>query len=368
MKIILILSSFQGGGSERVIITLANKFVNDGYSVDLVLINNSGSYSSELDNKVSIVDLGSIRVIHSIIPLSNYFKSLKNPAKYCILSSMRHINILSIISKIISKSSARLVIRDSNNYSAISKNTKSLKSMMLNFVAKFFYVKSDAIVVPSAGVANDLIKLNSSLAHKLHVIYNPVNIELIYKLSKEKVDFNFDHSKKSMILAVGSLIPQKNFKMLIQAFSQIAGTTDSVLIILGEGTEFRDLLTLSMDLNVSDRVIMPGFVKNPFAYMSKAKVFVLSSIYEGLPNVLLQAASLGVPIVATDCPSGPREILNDGKWGKLVGINDVSAMASAIKDGCAGKLTPIPKDQVKKKYSVYNIASKYLDILNIKSK
>jgi glycosyltransferase involved in cell wall biosynthesis len=365
MKIILILSSLNGGGSERVMVTLANKFAQDGYLVDLVIIRNVGCYAGELDSRVSIVDLNSLKALHSIIPLSNYIKGLQRVKDCCILSSMRHINLLSIASKIIARSSVRLVIREANTYSVITKNTKSFKSILIDLFAKFLYSKADAIIAPSEGVANDLVKLNSSLSPRVNIIYNPVDIDTIYKSSKESVDFGFDTSKTSVVLAVGSLIQQKNFRMLVQAFSKVVKTTDSVLVILGEGKEFNDLLKLSKDLGISDKVIMPGFVRNPFAYMSKAKVFVLSSIYEGLPNVLLQAASLGVPIVATDCPSGPKEILENGKWGKLVAINDVDKMASAIQDGCHDKLLPIPKELVNSKYSVHNIGAQYIDLLGV---
>jgi glycosyltransferase involved in cell wall biosynthesis len=364
MKIVLIMPSLSGGGAERVFVTLANKFVNLGHFVDLVLLSHSGKYFKELDETVNTVSLNSTRVIFSVLPLTKYLRKLDKKDTF-ILSTMRHINILAIVAKILSRSDVKLIIREANTYSVATKTTNSVKLRVFDFLAKLLYPLATKIVAPSEGIYNDLIKLNANLNSKINIIYNPIDLPLIHKKSRESISPLFKNIEMPIILAIGSLTPQKNFSFLLKAFSKIAHKIDAVLIILGEGEQRTKLLEMSKSLCIDHKVYLPGFVENPYAFIAKAKLLALSSKYEGLPNVLLQAAALDIPIVSTNCPSGPSEILENGRWGRLVGLSDIEAMASAIEDGCNNKLLPIPAEIVRSQYSIDKIGKKYIDLFQV---
>ena len=166
-----------------------------------------------------------------------------------------------------------------------------------------------------------------------------------------------------VVLAAGRLAPQKDYPALLRAFAEVVRSRPARLVILGQGVERESLLELAERLGVSDSFDLPGFDVNPFRYMSRASVFVLSSRYEGFPNVLAQAMACGAPVVSTDCRSGPSEMLEGGRWGRLVPVGDWRAMARAIE---ATLDDPMPAKALKARASVYSVEAsvdKYLELL-----
>jgi glycosyltransferase involved in cell wall biosynthesis len=173
----------------------------------------------------------------------------------------------------------------------------------------------------------------------------------------------FETGQPPVVLAVGRLTKQKDFPLLIRAFAQVCQKRRARLIILGEGPD-RPLLEAQVsELGLEDEVALPGFVENPYAYMSRAALYVLSSQWEGLPTVLIEALYCGAPVVATDCPSGPREILANGRYGALVPMGDVSALAQAIEAGLAGK-TPSPTAESWQPYALETVVDQYIRLLS----
>ena len=166
-----------------------------------------------------------------------------------------------------------------------------------------------------------------------------------------------------VILAAGRLSGEKDYPTLLRAFAEVVGSRSARLVILGQGVERESLLELAERLGVSDRFDLPGFDVNPFRYMSRASVFVLSSRYEGFPNVLAQAMACGAPVVSTDCRSGPSEMLEGGRWGRLVPVGDWRAMARAIE---ATLDDPMPAEELKARASVYSVEAsveRYLQVV-----
>jgi glycosyltransferase involved in cell wall biosynthesis len=198
---------------------------------------------------------------------------------------------------------------------------------------------------------------------RISIVPNPVDLERIQSLALDSRELLPLPPHIPMILAVGRLSPQKDFATLLRAFSEVRRMRDAVLVILGEGDERHALSKLASDLKVSDSVMMPGFVANPFVYMKRAAVFVLSSRYEGLPNVLLHAVALGTPAVSTDCPSGPREILDDGRWGRLVPVGKPNEMARAIIEGLDGRLQGASLPLFEERFGVEPITRRYIEVL-----
>lgn len=202
---------------------------------------------------------------------------------------------------------------------------------MIPLLMKRMYPSADGIVAVSAGVADDLAQIINIPRCRVSVVYNPIFSNNIPELSKAQVDHAWlSRGQPPVIMAVGRFTQAKDFSNLIRAFSVLRKKTVARLIILGEGDLRESLEAVVSDLDLSNDVAFPGFVQNPYAWMSKAALFVLSSAWEGFGNVLVEAMACGTPVVSTDCPSGPAEILENGKWGDLVPVGDINALAEAM--------------------------------------
>jgi glycosyltransferase involved in cell wall biosynthesis len=206
-----------------------------------------------------------------------------------------------------------------------------IRNRLVIKLARLFFRSADAAICVSQGVAEDLIKVTGMPRQKTHVVYNPiVSLELEQKAQESIAHPWFALDDSPVILAVGRLVPQKGYSTLLRAFSIIRQKHPAHLLILGEGQERISLEALAKQLDLTENVQMPGSVKNPYAYMARARLLVLSSEWEGLPNVLVEALACGTPVVSTDCRSGPSEILDGGRFGRLVPVGDADALALAI--------------------------------------
>jgi glycosyltransferase involved in cell wall biosynthesis len=226
-----------------------------------------------------------------------------------------------------------LVISPRNMLSTGLAAEPTIRNRMIIKLARLFFRSADAAICVSQGVAEDFIKVTGMPRQKTHVVYNPiVSPGLEQKMHEVISNPWFAPDDPPVILAVGRLAVAKDYPTLLHAFSLVCQQRPARLIILGEGRERARLELLVKDLGISDHVQMPGSVKNPIAYMAHARLLVLSSRWEGLPNVLVEALACGTPVVSMDCPSGPREILEDGVFGTLVPVGDETALAVAIQE------------------------------------
>ena len=215
---------------------------------------------------------------------------------------------------------------------------------VIPFFARHFLPWADAVVAVSKGVADDLAGLTGIPRENIHVIYNPVLSEELFTKARAEISHPwFAPGSPPVVLSVGQLTPVKAFHTLLRAFSRLAQQTPARLLILGEGPERGALESLVRSLGIGDKVAMPGFEPNPYPYMARAKVFALASEFEGFGVVLAEALALGATVVATDCPSGPREILDDGRRGSLVPVGDVEALASALAAALDSPRHSIPR-------------------------
>ncbi|MBN2395653.1 MAG: glycosyltransferase [Candidatus Atribacteria bacterium] len=349
------ISALHGGGAERVFVILANEFAERGYIVDLVLIRKKGPYLKDVMEKVNIIDLNVSGVLKSLFPLIQYLR-IKNPD--ILISTLNRVNLVAIAAKIISHCFVKLIIRQANCFTSLSNRKTKL-------LGRFLYHREDAIVAISDGVKKNLMETFKLSEQKIKVIYNPVFRTSILKDSKKEVDHPFFKEKGyKVILGVGRLEKQKNFSLLIKAFNKVREARKVRLIICGEGKQREELEDLIQEQGLENDISMPGFVDNPYAYMAKADVFVLSSLYEGFGNVLVEAMACGTPVVSTDCPSGPSEIIEKGKYGKLVPINDINSLAEAILETLDHPLDKMLLQKRAKYFSVEKSVKKYQDLLN----
>lgn len=326
-KIALYLPNLCGGGAERVMLLLANQLADMGEKVDLVLVKSEGIFLDKVSMKVNVIDLKARNFLFSIFSLIRYLKAEK---PQIILSAIEKANLIAIWANRFCRSRSKNIASCHNNLSNHYASAIHLKRIMCPLIKKF-YPYADRIVAVSQGVADDLIQNFHINPNKIRVIYNPiVNADLILKAQEDIQHSWFENNDAPIILGVGRLTKQKDFPTLIRAFSLILQQIPAKLIILGEGEDRGRLEYLIKELKLENDVSLLGFVENPYAYMQRSDVFVLSSRWEGFGNVLVEAMACGCPVVSTNCPSGPAEILGNGEYGILVPVGDVEKMAKSI--------------------------------------
>ena len=342
-------------------LNLARGFVGRGIDVDLILVHPEGTYLSEVPESVRVVDLGASRILTSLPQLVRYFRREKPDA---FLSALESPNIASLWAHRIARSDSRIVVSTHNTLSAISRNPPNWQARLAPFLARNFYPWADSVVTVSEGAATDLREIANLSKEHVRVIYNPIVTPELRAKTKEKTNHSWlESSEQPVILGIGRLTAQKNFPLLLRAFSKVRNRIEARLIILGEGENRNELRTLAEELNIDDDVDLHGFVDNPLAYLSEASVFALSSDFEGLPTVLIEALASGCPIVSTDCPSGPREILQGGRWGTLVPVGDEEALATGILQAIE---SPERRNELRDRsqdFSISRAVDQYLDVL-----
>ena len=338
-RVALYVPSLRGGGAERSMLTLAQGFAARGYTVDLVLAKAEGSYLDCVGEAVRVVDLESSRVIASLPGLVRY---LRREQPVALLSAMGHANVVAVMAKVLARAPTRIVVSEHSTYTRARSDSVSWRSRVLGGLMRWAYRRADGIVAVSSGVADDLSRSIGLNRERISVIYNPVVTNELIAQSFADTDHPWLAEKRfPVVLAVGRLTKAKDFPTLIQAFAQVRKLRDVRLVILGEGELRAELTELVNRLSLDEDVDLPGFVENPFPFMRQSDLFVLSSAWEGLPSVLIQAMACGAPVVATDCPSGPAEILEGGRWGRLVPVGDADGLARAIS---AALDDPCPPD------------------------
>ena len=261
---------------------------------------------SEIPGSVRVIDLKANRVMMCLPALVHYLRS-EHPVA---LLSTLHANIIAVWAKFITGFPLRVVLNEQNTLTSVSNGEEDLRWKLYPELAKWFYPWADGITAVSTGVADDLTQATGLSRSQIDVIYNPIVTPDLLKKSNSPLEHPwFRSGEPPVILGVGRLTAQKAFDTLIEAFAQVRKSQRARLLILGEGEERQKLEMLIRQLGLEHDVELPGFVSNPYSYMAHAALFVLSSKWEGLPTVLVEAMALRTPVIATDCPSGPREIL-----------------------------------------------------------
>lgn len=359
-RVAFFIGTLAGGGAERVVINLTGEFVRYGIETDLLVTKFKGPLATSVPDGVNVIELeksGKLKVLKYILklPISNWFIASKwllsgeakvisrlpallnyvnNTRPHAILSTLDAVNIVSLWTKYISNQDTIYIVRQAIFQSQeLMYSHGFFETKLLPVLAKRWYSTADKIVCVSKEMAKDLKSYCDVHQNKLITIYNPVHIGKIIRLSGEKINHPWLINKTvPVILAVGRMVKQKNYPVLFRAVKKIRGYHKVKLIVLGQGPEQKKLEQLSKDLELDDSIDMLGHVSNPYQYMARADLFVLSSSWEGLPNVILEALACGCKVVSTNCRSGPKEILDHGKYGTLVSVDDVDALSQGIVD------------------------------------
>lgn len=358
-KIAFFLPDLRMGGAEHMMAVIASGIARRGYQVDFVLVKAKGEYLSHLDDKVNVVDLNKKSTYLCLFDLIRYFRINKPDF---VLSSLDLTNMFALTARSLAHFPKYLIIRLANTQSKVSRSP--IKKKIEKYLIKILYPKADAIVAVSKSVSEDF-KFFTNINHpSIEIIFNPIIIERVAQKANEPINHPWFNPKTvPVIIAIGRLTEQKNFSLLLQSFAKVLESTKARLIILGEGPLRSDLENIVKELKLQNEVLLPGIVANPYNYLKNADLFVLSSNYEGLPNALVEALACGCPVVSTDCRSGPREILDNGKYGILVEPDDVDVLANAIIQTLNSEKKTIPLTWLDQ-FSEEVIVGKYLNLLN----
>jgi glycosyltransferase involved in cell wall biosynthesis len=371
-RVAFFMPSLTGGGVERVLLRLAIGFADRGCAVDLVVGRTDGvapegaavtegSYRAHVPANVRVIDLGHARILPCVPGLAAYLRRERPDA---LLSGMEHVNLIAVWAKLLARSSARVVIGVHNTESVVTEGS-ALKRQAIRVLLRLFIGGADAIVAVSKGVADDYARWMRLPRESVRYIYNPaIAPDIVRQADEEPGHPWFAEKTTPVIVSAGRLTTAKNHSLLIRAMKTVHARTGARLVIIGEGPERERLATQIRAAGLEKAVDLPGFHDKPFAFMRRADAFVLCSAWEGLPTVLIEAMFLGTPVVSTDCPSGPEEILEGGKWGKLVPMDDADALAAAIietlREGRRGAAI-----ERAKAFAVDNIIREYADALRI---
>lgn len=324
-RVSFFMPSFSGGGTEHNVLTLCRHFAERGHEVDLVLIRAEGPLRALLSEKVRLVDLRAPVRALAIPRLAAY---LRRERPDVLVAAMTLSNCISTVAHWLARSETRLVLSERSTFS------HEIEDRWFRFwlpqAVRWLYPRADRVIAVSKGVAEDLAKATGLPRDRIGVTYNPViTADLETRAAEPAHHPWFADATLPVVLGAGRLSRQKDFALLLRAFAEVRKTRPCRLVILGDGEERAALETLARELGVGGDVAFPGFALNPYPYLARAGVFVLSSRWEGLPTVLIEAMALGVPVVSTDCASGPREIL-DGSPERLVAVGDREGLARAI--------------------------------------
>ena len=336
-KIALFVGSLEGGGAERAMLDIGRGLAQRGFTVDLVLMRPTGPYLADVPDSVRVVALDTRSLLATLPALMNYLRC-RRPS--VLLSTLTTNNVAALLACVRLGRDLRVIVRQASHFS-MDYATRSLRGRIALAIERALWRFADAVVANSCAVAGDLKRIAPRISSRVRVIRNPVVGPDLHERAAEPVDHPwFRDTKVPVVLAAGRLISVKDHATLLKAFAAVAGERVVRLVIIGEGVERDRLLALARGLGIADRVDLPGFQRNPFAWMARSGVFVMSSLFEGSPNVLVQAMACGTTVVSTDCPGGTREILGSGAWGALTPVGDYRALAAAISEALDNPMAP----------------------------
>jgi len=349
------------GGVERVVNLLAGCFLEEGVSVDLISPRITGEHTAQIPEGVNVIRLRTRHTYSSLGPLCRYLNREKPDA----LLAVKHRAIVTaVLAGRISRFRGRIVGNIHTTVSAGLAHASAAKRLTYLWEMRRFYRWADAVVGVSGGAAADIREITGLGNEKVRAVPNPVIFPEIFEQSRQPLDHPwFLPGGAPVILGIGRLTRQKDFGTLMEAFAIVRTSRKCRLVILGDGADLDDLRSLARARGVADDVDFPGFQKNPYAYLSRASLFVLSSRWEGFGMVLVEAMALGIPVVSTDCPNGPREILEDGRYGTLVPVEDPVALAQAMARTLDAPPAPGLLADAAGQYTVQRSAAQYLKIL-----
>jgi len=364
------------GGATRRGLALAQGFAERGHQVDLVLARRDGPLAARVSSRVRVVDLsGGLnpprllrgRRMRTRLCVPGLVRYLRRERPDILLAGSTAVHLSALRAHRRAQVDTQLVLRGCSHLSSVSLSTRRMPRPFQLVSARLHYGSAAAAIAVSRDVAEDLARVTSLDADRIHVVPNPVIPDDVAERATAAVDHPwFRSGEVPVILSAGRLARQKDFPTLLRAFALLRKRRPARLVILGEansGSGRAELEGLAARLGIADELSLPGMVDNPFAYMARAAAFALSSAWEGMPGVLIEAMACGCPVVSSDCPGGSREILEDGGLGALVPVGDAAALADALEQTLEA---PTDAERLKRRASAFGIDASvegYLGVL-----
>lgn len=364
-----LLLSLSTDGVSRVILNLAKGFVERGLKVDIVVLKAEGDALAWMPPGVRVVELNTqMEGVHKLSYLFSLVRYLRRVQPANLIVSRDDINFGSIAKYLAMVSTRVILISHMNLSQYLHHSGDDVKNSFTAYLLRrflWFYGLADQIVTVSQGVADSLASIAGRPLKRIRVIYNPVVTPEMLSLAQQPLNHPwFAAGEPPVILGVGRLQAMKDFHTLIEAFALVRQQMPVRLMILGDGEQRQNLENLIDELGLTSDVALPGFVSNPYNYMSQASVLAMSSLCEGFGNAIAEALACGTPVVTTDCPSGPREILEYGKYGTLVPLGSSQALAEAILTTLTTTTDSQALRQRAKTFSIETVVDSYLEVLN----
>lgn len=362
VKIGLITGTLNSGGAERMMVNLAKGFVKKNHEVTFFLVNKTGAFLKELPDAVTVVDLKARFGVKS--SLLSIRKQVKNHRPDVLISTQPHINACVNLTLKTVRRKPVVILREAN--------TPEINFQQSSFLYKKSYQAgysgADHYVAVSEGVRDNMIDYYNLLPEMVTTIYNPVIDDTFNQKFKEPVTHPWLLDREiPVIISMGRMVPQKDHLTLVKAFAEMRNRIQARLIIVGNKEQDREyvnkVISFIDGLGLSGDIDLPGFIANPFPMLREASLFVLSSEYEGLPGSLIQALACGCPVVSTDCPSGPSEILEMGKYGSLVPVGDYHQLSQKMLDALQKEHDPVFLNKRANEFSMDRATDGYLQVI-----
>lgn len=357
--------SFGDGGVERMLVNLAWGFSAWGVKVDFIVNHKHVPYLNSLPATVRIIEFNSKNRQQKLAKLMQYLLENRPDA---VISAKGRDDLVTIEAKRRTQVATRFFLRPGTAVSERlrARKTNPIKKWLTYRRLRWLFSHADGVIAVSQGVADDIIKSTGIDPSIVSVVRNPNITPELYQLAEMPLEHPwFEPGQPPVFIGMGGLRRQKDFPTLLRAFAQVNQERSCRLMILGQGRKRKELLELAQTLGIADRVELPGFVNNPYAYLSRAAVFVLSSLWEGSPNVLTEALAIGTPVVSTDCHSGPYEITQGGRYGQLVSVGDVDALSQAMLSTLANPPDPTWLKSAVTEYTMEKSARAYLEAMGL---
>ncbi len=373
--IALLLGALPLGSRERMIVSVAQALLDQGHRVDFIVPGKSAAWREAVPAGARLLELGSRWLDNSFVRINNKRRLLlvvpllaaylRRQCPDVLFTMSIPPNLTGLAAARLAGSDVPVIVRQSNVVSMPDQaDYQQVRTRWRDRLIPRLYPRAAAVIAVSHGVADNVAKLMPIPKQRIHVVYNQIVTPDMAERATQPVPCAWlNLREKPVILAVGRLVPKKDYPTLLRAFARLRKHLDARLVILGEGPRRGEIEQLVSELELTRVVALPGRVDNPFAYMARASLLVLSSISEGMPSVLIEALACGCPVVSTDCPAGPAEILEQGRYGALVPVGDIQALASEMQATLESPPDPALLKQRANTFAVGGAVDSYIEVL-----
>lgn len=362
-RIACFFSTSGHSGVDRAAKHLLPALAGRGYAVDLLKVRKHGPDLPEVPDGLRIIDLGSR---HTYACLPAIVRYLRRERPEVMLSDKDRVNRTALLARALARVPTRLVLSSGTTISIDLADRGPLERFIQRNSMGHLYPFAERVIVTSKGVADDMAEYTGLARERILVVPSPVIPDALFDARLPRPEHPwFAEGAEPVILGVGELGYRKDFPTLIRAFARLRRERPCRLMILGRGNQRERLLALAAELGVAEHVELPGYVDQPYAYMAHAALLGFTSLWEGLGFVPIEALALGTPVVSTDCPSGPREVLQDGRYGPLIALGDHEAMAAAMHRVLADPLPHATLQKAARPYSISASTDAYLDAMGL---